>query len=182
MLFAPASVSAQEPEIVVTEKDFEGTPDYSGERTYSPFADREYPDQVLFGDTHLHTELSPDAGLLGTTLDLHAAYRFARGETVVSNTGQRVQLVRPLDFLAVTDHAEYIGLAAMIREADPSLLEDEFGAWLHGRFTAGPEGVMEGFQAILTDAATGTPRAWAASTIAVAVSWVGTSPWLGSVT
>ena len=158
MLFAPASVAAQEPEIVVTEKDFEGAPDYSGERTYSPFADREYPDQVLFGDTHLHTELSPDAGLLGTTLDLHAAYRFARGETVVSNTGQRVQLVRPLDFLAVTDHAEYIGLAAMIREADPSLLEDEFGAWLHGRFTAGPEGVMEGFQAILTDAATGTPR------------------------
>ncbi|MCL7966199.1 MAG: DUF3604 domain-containing protein [marine benthic group bacterium] len=158
VLIAAAPLAAQEPEIVVTEEDFEGTPDYSGEQTYSPFADREYPDQVLFGDTHLHTELSPDAGLLGTTLDLHDAYRFARGETVVSNTGQRVQLVRPLDFLAVTDHAEYIGLATMVREADPNLLEDDFGAWLHERFTAGPAGVMEGFGALLVDAATGTPR------------------------
>ncbi len=128
------------------------------ERVYSPYADRGYPDQVFFGDTHFHTELSPDAGLVGTTISVSDAYRFARGETILSNTGQRVQLMRPLDFLAITDHAEYIGLAGMIRDADPLLLADEYGAFLFERFNAGPEGVMEAFQAILEDAATGIAR------------------------
>ena len=59
---------------------------------------------------HLHTNLSPDAGLLGTSLTAEEAYRAARGETVISNTGQPFRLVRPLDFLVVTDHAEYMGL------------------------------------------------------------------------
>jgi hypothetical protein len=143
---------AQEPETVVTPEDL------AREEVYSPFADRAYPDQVLFGDTHLHTELSPDAGLLGTSLTLHEAYRFARGETVVSNTGQRVQLVRPLDFLVVTDHAEYIGLAGMIRESDPFLLSDSHGAWLYERFNTGGAAAMEAFGSMLEDAASGTPR------------------------
>jgi len=69
---------------------------------YSPFVDRDYPDRVLFGDTHFHTNLSFDAGLVGTSLDVDAGYRFARGETVRSNTGQPVQLIRPLDFLVIT--------------------------------------------------------------------------------
>jgi hypothetical protein len=55
--------------------------------TYSPYVGRDYPDQVLFGDAHFHTNLSPDAGLLGTTIDVDTAYRFARGEKVLSNTG-----------------------------------------------------------------------------------------------
>ena len=145
-------LSAQEPEIVVTEEDL------VQEKVYSPYADRAYPDQVFFGDTHLHTNLSPDAGLIGTTLDVHAAYRFARGETVVSNTGQRIQLIRPLDFLVVTDHAEYIGLAPMIRDGDPVLLADPYGKWLYERFKAGPEGKMEAFRSILNDAVTGIDR------------------------
>jgi len=145
-------LSAQEPEIVVTEEDL------VQEKVYSPYADRAYPDQVFFGDTHLHTNLSPDAGLIGTTLDVHAAYRFARGETVVSNTSQRIQLIRPLDFLVVTDHAEYIGLAPMIRDGDPVLLADPYGKWLYERFKAGPEGKMEAFRSILNDAVTGIDR------------------------
>ena len=76
--------------------------DLRDERAYSPFVDRSYPDQVFFGDTHFHTEVSFDAGLIGTTLDIHDAFRLARGEKVISNTGQPVQLIRPLDFLAVT--------------------------------------------------------------------------------
>ena len=128
------------------------------EEVYSPYAGRAYPDQVLFGDTHVHTNLSPDAGLIGTKLDVHDAYRFARGETVVSNTGQRVQLIRPLDFLVVTDHAEYIGLAPMIRDANPILLSDPYGKFLYENFSAGPEGAMKAFASIINDATTGNNR------------------------
>ena len=132
--------------------------DFASERVYSPYVDRTFPDQVYFGDTHLHTTYSPDAGLVGTTLDPEQAYRFARGEEVTSNTGQRVRLIRPLDFLVITDHAEYIGLAPMIRESSPVLLADPYGKWLHERFNAGREGRFEAFQAILHDAATATSR------------------------
>lgn len=66
---------------------------------YSPFVDRHVPDKVLWGDTHLHTSYSVDAGFFGTTLTPGTAYRFARGEEVVSSTGLRVKLIRPLDWL-----------------------------------------------------------------------------------
>ncbi len=148
MVVGPAFASPQE--LVVTDKDFEE------KRVYSPYAGRAYPDRVLFGDTHLHTNLSPDAGLIGTTLRVEDAYRFARGEKIISNTGQPVQLIRPLDFLVVTDHAEYIGLAPMIQEANPLLLADPYGKWLYERFNAGTEGRQEAFRSIINDGATGT--------------------------
>lgn len=94
---------------------------------YSPFVGRAYPDKVLFGDLHFHTELSFDAGLVGTSLSVHDAFRVARGEKIISNTGQPVQLIRPLDFLAITEHAEFLGLATALKGADPRLLEDEAG-------------------------------------------------------
>ena len=108
--------------------DVEVTPEsLTPEPIYSPFVNRDYPDQVLFGDSHFHTNLSFDAGLIGTRLTVHEGYRFARGEKVISNTGQPVQLIRPLDFLVVTDHAEFIGLAPMIHNSDPLLLADSWG-------------------------------------------------------
>ena len=119
------------------------------ERVYSPFVGRNYPDQVLFGDTHLHTDLSFDAGLVGTTLTTDEAFRFARGEKVISNSGQPVQLIRPLDFLVVTDHAEFIGLAPMIHGSHPGLLADPWGNWLHERFNSGPEGRVEAYTNII---------------------------------
>lgn len=72
--------------------------DLQPERVCSPYAGRDYTDQVLFGDTRFHTNLSFDAGLIGTRLTMDEGYRLARGEKVVSNTGQPVQLIRPLDF------------------------------------------------------------------------------------
>ena len=65
-------------------------------RPYSPYADRAFPTEVYFGDTHVHTALSADAGG-GTRLLPRDAYRFARGEQVTSNTGQRVKLARALN-------------------------------------------------------------------------------------
>jgi hypothetical protein len=76
---------------------------------YSPYAGRNFPTRVFWGDTHLHTALSMDAAAVGCKLGPDAAYRFARGEEVISSTGQPAQLSRPLDFLVVTDHAEAIG-------------------------------------------------------------------------
>ena len=140
-MLAPIFLSAQEH--VVTPEMLESKP------VYSPYAGRDYPDQVLFGDTHFHTNLSFDAGLVGTTLDVDAGYRFARGEKVRSNSGQPVQLLRPLDFLVITDHAELIGLAPQIQTSAPELLADPWGKWVHERFNSGQEGRMEAFGSIL---------------------------------
>ena len=130
-------------ELVITAEKLEP------QRVYSPFVGRDYPDQVLFGDTHFHTNLSFDAGLVGTRLGVDEGFRFARGEKVISNSGQPVQLIRPLDFLVITDHAEFIGLAPMIQNSDPALLADPWGKWVHDRFNAGPEGRMEAFGNII---------------------------------
>src|SRR5262245_48098643 len=73
--------------------------------------------QPFFGDLHVHTALSLDANLQGTRLRPADSYRFARGETVgmppydAAGTAQRtLTLARPLDFVAVSDHAEFLGL------------------------------------------------------------------------
>jgi len=119
---------------------------------YSPFVGRSYPDQVLFGDLHFHTEISFDAGLVGTSLDVHDAMRIARGEKIISNTGQPVQLIRPLDFLAVTEHAEFLGIATALNASDPRLLADEAGRALYQQFNAGQEGRMAAFAQIIDQA------------------------------
>ena len=90
-----------------------------------------------FGDTHLHTALSPDAGLAGTKLGLDEAYRFARGETVTSNSGQKAALKRPLDFLVVADHSENLGLAQGLETSNPELLKTSLGQELHDMLKAG---------------------------------------------
>jgi hypothetical protein len=108
-----------------------------GQKEYSPYLHRGYPQRVFWGDTHLHTAYSTDAGMIGCTLGPEQAYRFARGETVVASTGVRVRLQRPLDFLVVADHAENLGLAPMIAESDPELLRTEFGKKIHGLVKSG---------------------------------------------
>ena len=143
ILFIPGAQFSAAQEMVVTPESLEPA------KIYSPFVNRNYPDRVLFGDTHFHTNLSFDAGLVGTSLDVDAGYRFARGEKVRSNSGQPVQLIRPLDFLVITDHAELIGLAPQIQSSAPELLADPWGKWVHERFNAGQEGRMEAFGSIL---------------------------------
>ena len=72
---------------------------------------RSAPTRLLWGDTHLHTDNSFDAFLNGnTSVSPEDAFRFARGEPVVHPYNRvRVQLRRPLDFLVVSDHAEFLG-------------------------------------------------------------------------
>jgi hypothetical protein len=108
-----------------------------GKREYSPYLNRTFPDRVLWGDTHLHTSFSTDAGMIGNFLGPDEAYRFARGETVRASAGARARLVRPLDFLVVADHSENLGLAELIAESDPALLRNPWGRKVHDMVKAG---------------------------------------------
>jgi len=94
---------------------------------YSPYADRNFPTQPYFGDTHLHTSFSMDAGAFGARLGPREAYRFARGEQILSNTGQPVKLSRPLDFLVVADHSDNMGFFPDLFAGKPELLADPTG-------------------------------------------------------
>ena len=119
----------------------EGLSQFSpGEGNYSPYPSEDYPNTVLFGDLHLHTYHSFDAGMFGNTLGPNDAYRFAKGETVTSTTGHTVRLSRPLDFLMVSDHAENIGIAPMIAAADPLIMQVPAGAEAAGYVKEGDLG------------------------------------------
>jgi hypothetical protein len=108
-----------------------------GKKEYSPYLSRSFPNRVMWGDTHLHTSYSTDAGMIGNFLGPDEAYRFARGETVRASAGERAKLIRPLDFLVVADHAENLGLAPLIAESDPDLLRKPWGKKVHDLVKAG---------------------------------------------
>ena len=112
------------------------------EDPYSPFAGRTFPDRPLWGDTHLHTSLSFDAGAFGNRLDPRAAYRFARGEEIISTTGQPLRLARPLDWLAITDHSDGMGFTNDALASSPFVTKYEQGArWSEGFRAGGQEAV-----------------------------------------
>ena len=64
--------------------------------------------KVFYGETHVHTSFSLDAYIGGTRITHDGAYRYAKGEAVSVN-GEPYQRRRPLDFVAISDHAEYLG-------------------------------------------------------------------------
>lgn len=104
---------------------------------YSPYPNQSFPNNVFFGDTHLHTSYSTDAGMVGAVVGPEEAYRFARGEEVTSNHGLPVQLKRPLDFLVIADHAENLGLAPLIAKSDPTVLNNKWGKKVHDLVKSG---------------------------------------------
>ncbi|MFV0276539.1 MAG: DUF3604 domain-containing protein [Parahaliea sp.] len=87
---------------------------------YSPVV-RQAAKRLLWGDTHLHTMLSADAYINTTRLTSEDSFRFARGETVTADNGLQAKLREPLDFLAVSDHAEYLGVYAGLTRKDSKL-------------------------------------------------------------
>jgi hypothetical protein len=112
-------------------------------KTFSPYAQRNFPSRVYWGETHLHTGLSLDAGLFGNTLGPEEAYRFARGEEIESSTGLPVKLGRPLDWLAVTDHSDAMGLATDIQRGAPNILAVPKGREWHEGFKQGGQAAGE---------------------------------------
>jgi hypothetical protein len=91
---------------------------------YSPYAGRNFPTNVYWGDTHLHTSNSLDARAFGVMLGPEEAYRLARGEEITATHGEAVKLSRPLDWLVVADHSDGIGAMNEIVAGNPNLLRD----------------------------------------------------------
>lgn len=108
--------------------DNESNQEHNIEQSYSPYVKQNYPANVYWGDTHLHTSLSWDAYAGGNKrLDPDAAYRFAKGEALNTSGGVPVKIHRPLDFLVVADHASNMGVMQGLEAGDSRLLASPLG-------------------------------------------------------
>jgi len=140
----------------------EWTPDKSQvveqPKPYSPYVDQHFPKRVFFGDTHFHSSLSVDSGMIGNKIDLEQAFRFARGEEIRTSSGQRAKLSRPLDFLVVSDHAEYLGIADLLNTANPELLATKAGREWYKSMQQGGESGWNTIMVMANDIATGKPK------------------------
>ncbi len=136
--------------------DKDDMPDTAPE--YSPYVDRYHPQRVFFGDTHHHSSFSVDSGMFGNTLGPDKSFRFARGEEVVSSNGLRAKLVRPLDFLVVSDHAEYLGLSELLTTGNPRLLATDVGKEWAAALAQGGDAAWLTAVAIMDDFTTGNER------------------------
>jgi hypothetical protein len=107
-----------------------------GTSEFSPYVGHSYPTRALWGDQHLHTMTSVDAGTLNR-LTQEDAYRFARGEEVTATTGVRARLGRPLDWLVISDHAAMYGLMPRLLKGDPNVLADPVARDWYKKLTTG---------------------------------------------
>lgn len=108
---------------------------------FSPYAGRSFPTHVYWGDTHLHTSVSVDAGTM-CTVDQEGAFRFARGEEITTTHGLRAKLGRPLDFLVLTDHAEMYGLMPQLLMGDQDILSQPKGKEWYDKLKSGDEKIV----------------------------------------
>ncbi len=154
VLAMPAATLAAAQDPVPPPEALEGA--FKTQKHFSPYAGRNFPTQVFWGDTHLHTALSMDAGAFGNRLGLDEAYRFARGEEVTSATDQRVRLSRPLDFLVVADHSDNMGFFPDLFAGKPEILADPTGKRWYDMIQAGGERAVSAALEIIDMASRGT--------------------------
>ena len=88
--------------------------------------------KAYFGDLHVHTTYSFDAYAFGTLATPYDAYRFAKGEAIANPAGFNMQLSRPLDFYAVTDHGMFLGLAEAAADTSTEFSKNQFSEPYHG--------------------------------------------------
>ncbi|MBQ75205.1 MAG: hypothetical protein CMQ20_09320 [Gammaproteobacteria bacterium] len=132
---------------------FASTAFAADQEEYSQPVGKDYPQSVYWGDTHLHTRNSADAYSIGnrnlTPID---AYRFAQGQEILAHNGMRVRLRRPLDFLVVSDHSEYLGGYVRFAVGDPLVVNTDAGRqWLQYLKDGDPIKMMTAFTASLAD-------------------------------
>ena len=137
---------------------------------YSPYPDQKFPNRVYWGVAHVHTGYSFDSGMFGVTTTPDDLFRVARGGEVVLDNGQRFKQDRPLDWVSITDHAEYMGISDQIRAGSPELLASPQGKrWYEMSRTSPQEGVKAAIEAVVSmqsgkpvfDASKLTAAAWA---------------------
>jgi hypothetical protein len=87
--------------------------------------------KAYFGDLHVHTTYSLDAYGFGTLATPYDAYRFATGEAIANPAGFKMQLSRPLDFYAVTDHGMFLGVVKAAAETATEFSKNEFSEPYH---------------------------------------------------
>jgi hypothetical protein len=117
---------------------------------FSPYVNRGYPTNVYFGDTHLHTALSMDAGTFGNRLGLDDAYRFTRGEEVTASKGYKAKMGRPLDFVVIADHSDGMGFFDMFAKGDPLVMDKEEGRRWNKAINAGGQDAVNAALEIIT--------------------------------
>ncbi len=122
---------------------------YAG-KAYSPYAQRSFPTFPLWGETHLHTGYSMDAGLFGNRLLHEEGYRFARGEEIIASSGQPVKLSRPLDWLVIADHSDQMGFVQDIIKGDPVVMKSEQGKRWNAGIKAGGQDAVEASLDLIT--------------------------------
>jgi hypothetical protein len=127
MLVGCAQEQAESPQEVVTDaapSAHEAVAADDDAAAYSPYV-QGYPQRVLFGDTHVHTARSNDAFGAGNRLGPEEAYRFGRGDEIVTSHGEKARILQPLDFLIVADHAEAYTAFQQIEAGNPEMMKDE---------------------------------------------------------
>ena len=141
--------------------------------------EQKVPSRVFWGVAHVHTGFSFDSGMFGITLTPDDLFRVATGGEVVVDNGERFKQDRPLDWVSITDHAEYMGISDQIREGSPELLANPQGKrWYEMSKTSPQEGVKAAIEAVVSmqtgkpvfDASKVTAAAWAHAT-AAAEKW-----------
>lgn len=128
-----------------------------GDVVYSPYVGQDFPQNLYFGDTHLHTMISFDAyGDGNTTMGPEQAYQFAKGRELAGHDGVPVKISRPLDFLVIADHSEYMGVVQGVSRGDELIRGTEAGArWAN---MARDGQMLEVFGEIVADGMFNTPR------------------------
>ena len=146
---------------------------------YSPYPDQQFPNRVFWGVAHVHTGFSFDSGMFGVTTTPDDLFRVATGGEVVLDNGQRFKQDRPLDWVSITDHAEYMGISDQLRVGDPALLANPQGKrWYEMSKESPQKGVEAAIEAVVSmqtgkpvfDASKLTAAAWAHA-VAAADKW-----------
>jgi hypothetical protein len=118
---------------------------------YSPYPDQHFPTRVFWGTAHNHTSYSFDSGMFGVTLTPDDLFKFSTGGEVVVDNGVRAKIDRPLDWISITDHAEYLGIAEEIQAGSPELLADPTGKrWYEASRESAQAGVEAAIEAVVS--------------------------------